>query len=275
MNDFKVNLFIVGAAKCGTTYLAEYLDQHSEINMASIKEPDYFSHKLLSGKVDYYETKPVTNIENYKDLFDTGKPHAYHGEASVSYLPYKRAAQNIYDYNPAARIIILLRNPVERAFSHYKMDKRLGLTKSSFIEIVNQQSQSKWQDQFYHQYIELGFYHEQIAAYLKLFGSRQVYCMIDSTELDKKLTDIFDFLELSPEPILQKRANEAISFKNPILSRLYANLRVRKVLKKIVPSYLVKRIKKEEELLDEVTRRYLENLYSEDQLRLKTLLSNA
>lgn len=274
MKDFKTNLFIVGAAKCGTTFLADYLQQHSAIKMSSVKEPNYFSHEVLENKVQYYHTADVKDTEEYQKLFDQSQPYTYYGDASVSYLPYASVAQKLYDYNPDARIVILLRNPVDRAFSHYKMDKRLGFVNESFSQILNKKSTSKYAHQYYHQYVELGLYFQQVAAYLKIFGSKQVCCVENASNMEEVIPNIMAFLSLPVEAIIQGRTNEAISFKNPLLRKIYTQPWLRKFLKSIVPSSLLGNLKKEEEVLDSKTRNRLEDFYREDQQQLKQLLRN-
>jgi hypothetical protein len=275
MADMKVNLFIVGAAKCGTTYLAAYLSQHSAINMAAKKEPDYFSHEVLKDKVTYYNTAPVTRLSDYHALFDLSRPCSYYGEASVSYLPYQAVAQKIHAYNPEAKIIILLRNPADRAYSHYKMDKRLGFVKEEFEPLLLKQLNTPFADEYYHQYVELGFYHQQVQNYLNIFGPQQVCCIDTSSGLDAALAEVLSFLKIPQEDISQEKANEAITFNSPLLRKLYAVPLARKILKKITPASLLKRLRKEETSMADSTRSILEALYKEDQKKLKSLLTHA
>lgn len=103
------NFFIVGAPKCGTTALSEYLRQHSQIFVPSLKEPHFFA-------TDFHKFRPyyVQTEYEYLHLFAGAREeHTAVGEASVWYLYSSTAAQNIYEFNPQAHIIALLRNPVE------------------------------------------------------------------------------------------------------------------------------------------------------------------
>ena len=108
------NFFIVGAAKSGTTSLAEYLKQHPEIFMSEFKEPHYF---LPEGAMasNYYGT-----WDNYMSLFKDVRNEKAIGEASTGYLYYPESARMIINRIPDAKIIISLRNPVEMAFSLYQ-----------------------------------------------------------------------------------------------------------------------------------------------------------
>ena len=109
----KPNLFIVGAAKAGTTTLYSYLEKHTQVYMPKdelYKEPAFFSTK--GEKMGY---------EKYIDIFKSSTDrHKYIGESSTAYLTDSSSAQNLYDYNQGSKIIIILRNPVNRAYSLYK-----------------------------------------------------------------------------------------------------------------------------------------------------------
>ena len=103
----KPNLFILGAPKCGTTSLAAWLAEHPDIYFSPIKEPHFFNtdHKRF-----------LNSLESYEKLFaGAGRRHRAVGEASVWYLCSSVAVKNILDYSPAAKFIVMLRNPVEMA----------------------------------------------------------------------------------------------------------------------------------------------------------------
>jgi hypothetical protein len=103
----KPDFFIVGAPKCGTTSLSEYLKQHPEIFMSEPKEPHFFGTDLESywgGRFERYR-----DVHKYLSLFANVQDEIRVGEASPWYLYSKRAAEEIKQFNPASRIIILLR----------------------------------------------------------------------------------------------------------------------------------------------------------------------
>jgi hypothetical protein len=107
----KPNFFIVGAPKCGTTALYEYLLPHPNIFMSKIKEPHFFARDL--GSYPWVKT-----LEHYNQLFEEStEEHLRVGEASVYYLRSSVALPSIYEFNPDARIIAMLRNPVDMAHS--------------------------------------------------------------------------------------------------------------------------------------------------------------
>ncbi len=106
----KPNLFIVGAPKCGTTFLYHYLKQHPEIFFPDFKEPHFFGSDLIRKNGAY-----DLNLNDYKDLFNSDKKII--GEASTFYIFSKNAAKEIHSFNSKAKIIIMLRDLVDLVHS--------------------------------------------------------------------------------------------------------------------------------------------------------------
>jgi len=106
----KPNLFIVGAPKCGTTFLYHYLKQHPEIFFSDFKEPHFFGSDLIRKNGAY-----DLNMNEYQKLFNSDKKII--GEASTFYIFSKTAAQEIYNFNPNSKIIIMLRDLVDLVYS--------------------------------------------------------------------------------------------------------------------------------------------------------------
>jgi hypothetical protein len=116
----KPNLFIVGAGKAGTFALYEYLKQHSDIYMAPKKEPDYFGRDLKFNQ-------PRITEEEYLALFNGADGYSYCGEASVGYLLSETASDEIKDFNDQAKIIIIVRDPVEVMYSRHGQNLKAGI----------------------------------------------------------------------------------------------------------------------------------------------------
>jgi hypothetical protein len=113
------NFFIVGAPKCGTTSLASWLKDHPQVFMSPVKEPHYFSTDFNRGDFE--------SLIEYEKLFEKAGPdHVAVGEASTEYLYSERAVPNIEAVYPGSRYIVMVRNPVELAFSLYKYEKAGG-----------------------------------------------------------------------------------------------------------------------------------------------------
>jgi hypothetical protein len=106
----KSNLFIIGAPKCGTTSMAVYLSKHPKIFLSPFKEPHYFNTDS-----DYRFT--FSQSQYHKNFESANKEHKYIMDASVWYLYSKRAVKEIIQYNPAAKFIVMLRNPIDMFYS--------------------------------------------------------------------------------------------------------------------------------------------------------------
>jgi hypothetical protein len=218
------NFFIVGAPKAGTTSLYHYLDQHPQIYMSPIKEPNYFAAEIRPEnagdelqpqvaedlrELQKYLQGPmrekrfgglVSQWDDYLRLFRSVKTEKAIGEASVCYLWSKTAAANIHSSIPGAKIIMILRNPAEVAFSLYLQSVTSGRVRGSFRKML-QDSRVCNKEKFSLLYplLELGLYYEQVNRFLELFPSESVlilwYEQYQRQQLET-LTDIFRFLNV-------------------------------------------------------------------------------
>jgi len=276
----KVNLFIVGAAKAGTTSFHDYLDQHPDVCMSSIKEPNYFSQDQISDL--YYRQASLINDEtSYYNLFDKGNSkntHIVYGESSVSYLSYPEIPKKLYKYNSNARILIFLRNPIERAFSHYLMDYTAGYFDFSFEEILKFKESNAL---VYKQVIELSFYYSQIKEYLETFPKNQVKFIImeDATKnLNKTIHEIESFLDLKTYNNYDFKVKN--SFKNPpnkFINKIYRsqgfkNIAKRVISKKISDTIKNRLFKTKKPKIDLTSKAYLSQLFLNDVSQLSQLI---
>ena len=278
----KVDFFIVGAPKAGTTSLYHYLSEHPQVEMSSQKEPDYFSDKAIHQQGMYYGKNRVNTLDKYESLF-VQKEGVVYGEGSVSYLFYDNVAEDIKKYNPNAKIIIMLRNPIERAFSHYLMDYRLGLVSDSFENIITKKSKHKNAHLFYQQYIEVSKYANQIQRYLDFFEKENIL-FIDyedfKNNVAKTVDQVYDFLNISTEfaADINTKYNTFTMPKNKGIRFIYSFVFLRKILTFFLPIYLVKNIRaflfkadKKPELLKE-TRSQLSIIFNNDIKKLEEVL---
>jgi hypothetical protein len=239
----KVDFFIVGAPKSATTSLFHYLGQHEEICMSTVKEPDFFSHKELHKQKLYYKSKPISDINTYHNLFLTKKKSQLLGEASVSYLFYPKVSERIFSYNPNAKIIIILRNPVERTVSHYQMDRRLGFIKDNLADVLND-STIENHSLYYQQYILLSYYYQQVKNYIDVFGKEKI-CILNYDDLKKNNKDftskVLSFLDLkvSKNINFDSKYNHSKSSRFRLFNFLYSKKFIRKVIKSIVPKKII------------------------------------
>ncbi|MFP4415921.1 MAG: sulfotransferase family protein [Chitinispirillaceae bacterium] len=196
------NFLIAGAAKCGTTALANYLDQHPQLFFSPLKEPKFFSSHFLDlphrGRGDdFIHSFTVCDYEEYLKLFRRARRAKAIGEASVENLYYHRdVIPVIKQYLNDPKIIIMLRNPVDRAFSAYKQLLRDHRETLSFEEGLEQEKMRMTQNyEFLWYYTDVGFYYNQIKSYLKEFSQVKILLFDDfkNNPIDT-CKDIFSFL---------------------------------------------------------------------------------
>lgn len=193
------NFLVVGAAKSGTTSLANYLRQHPQIFIPEFKEPHYFCNATWGG-VPF-----INDLESYEALFDDVSDEVAIGECSTGYLYYPEAPKLIYERIPECKIIIILRNPVDRAFSLYGHMVRDGVEKLNFEDAIAEERVSlryiNGHDYGYN-YIKIGFVSELVRAYIQLFGRNRVFIRTFdayTANTDSTLKDLFNFLGVNPE----------------------------------------------------------------------------
>ena len=176
------DFLIIGAAKSGTTALHYYLQDHPQIFMSPVKEPAYFAYQgatvNFQGPGDDKRNRiTVTDPAQYAALFQAARPEQKCGESSVAYLYHPNAPANIQQAIPDVRLVAILRNPVERAFSafaHLRRDRREPL--EDFMQALTQEAQRKQAGWLYIWfYAELGFYSQQISRYLEHFSREQLF----------------------------------------------------------------------------------------------------
>ncbi len=201
------NFLVVGASKAGTTSVYQALRQHPDIFLSKPKEPHYFSFSgglpEAAGPEDgRFRRQVITDPKAYMDLFRGAGAAAARGECSVSYLFLPQAATAIHRAIPDCRIIILLRNPVDRAWSQYRqnvMNSREPLPFGEALAAEDRRLADGWRWIF--AYRQAGLYSGQVERYLDLFGPQQVrsYLFDDlaTAPLDL-LADMYRFLGVDP-----------------------------------------------------------------------------
>ena len=200
----KPNFIIVGAMKASTTSVYSYLKQHPDIFMTRVKEPMFFNNYKKSQDFLIIGSKfknKIKTISDYYALFDEAKSEKLLGEASPSYIYDKNTPNLIKKYLPNTKIIIILRQPVDRAYSNFLHVLRSGREVfSSFEDSINYESkriEDNWSP-LYH-YINKGYYSEQIERYFNEFPIENIKILLfdDIIQNTKEcLEDIFRFLEV-------------------------------------------------------------------------------
>jgi len=236
----KPNFFIVGAARSGTTTLYYILKKHPQIFMSATKEPNFFCED------QYY--KKINNWEEYLGLFKKVKNEKIVGEASVKYLYSKTAASNIKFKIKNPKILILLRNPLNRAFSHYRWEKRADKEKLNFKDAIKKEPERINQGwSFSYHYTQVGMYYKQVKRFIDTFGRKNVKIILfeEFTKNHQKiLKEIYEFLEIKPllhNKISHYNISNKLKIKK-INQFMGKNYLIQRWLKKIIPSEMRKKI---------------------------------
>lgn len=214
------NLFIVGAARSGTTSLWQYLKVHPEVYMPEDelqKEPSFFSE---SGR--------RRGVKQYLSIFASATDsHKWVGEASVEYLTDPQSAEKIYAFDPSSRIIIILRKPWNRAYSLYNWMVHDGYEyASNFEEALELESlRQRQRDRNWHKpnyywgylYCQSGMYYEQIKRYMDLFKENVLLLSFETLVKDPGViySEICSFLGIPPFPISYEAHNQSRAVLSP------------------------------------------------------------
>jgi hypothetical protein len=164
------NFLIIGAMKSGTTALYYYLEQHPDIYMSPVKEPNFFSSQEQENAAD-----TVTQIETYQRLFSGSSGKKAIGEASHSYLYEPGAAAEIRRHIPEAKLIAILRNPIDRAYSHFLHMVRSGTEPlDDFAQALREEEAGIHGERIFQDYVGRGLYYDQLRRYFGTFAREQV-----------------------------------------------------------------------------------------------------
>jgi hypothetical protein len=289
------NFLIIGAAKSGTSALYTYLRQHPSIFMSENKEPNFFAfggQKVnFSGPGDEgINRRSITRLAIYESLFAKAKYENAIGEASTIYLYHPEAPSQIKHYVPKAKLIAILRNPVDRAYSaflHTRRDGREPETDFSVALLAEYDRINAGWAHLWH-YTRMGFYSVQIERYLNYFPrtSMAIYTYDEfKSNPDTLLGEVFSFLEVDPYVKTNTTARYNVSGSTRVhwLQKWITQPhRTKDFLKPLFPSQIRERIRvylmtanirpdKPEPMTSEV-RRHLYALFREDILRLQDLI---
>ena len=213
----KPSFMILGAQKAGTTSMFSILNQHSFIQGSTPKEVHYFDND------DWYNQNQIIDYHLCFPLKIEVKSKTQFFEASPSYLIHPKVAERLYNYNPKLKFIVILREPVERAISAWKMysynftnsEKKFLVETRDFKSAIRSEiDEFKGQNRFidFRSYLKRGMYAAQIEHYLQFFPLSQ-FLFIESNDLknqfEKSMTEILSFLELPWEPLSIEYQNES------------------------------------------------------------------
>ncbi len=253
--------FIIGAPKCGTTSLYTYLEQHPDFCMSKPKEPIFFEAEFNLGKA-YYFNRYFSHWKGEKFVVDARVAHLY--------LPY--IAQRLTDYNPDARLIVVLRNPAERTVSHWWHQYSRGHEslplKAAIAEDLKRieagyRMETASEQELYERtarenrsifriILDTGYYYRNLRRYLDLFPRDQLHVILfdDLAQNPRSaVEETLKFLGADPRP--------AGSFLYPVVHR--SDPDVVKHLDKATIAWLIEHYRPHNEKLEQLLGRSLEH----------------
>lgn len=190
----KIDFLIIGAQKSGTTSLYEYLTAHLLIDAAKNKEVHYFNLNHQKGDAWYHQNFPFTQAH-------------LQGEASPYYLFDEAIPAKVKKYNRKMKLIVILRNPIDRAFSHYRMNVKLDREKLSFLDALHKEEERTQLDdklsathpKLVYSYQQRGLYADQLDRWLTHFPKEQLM-LLEYDEFFKnpweEIQKVYRFLDL-------------------------------------------------------------------------------
>ena len=242
----KANFFLVGAPKAGTTSIDRLLRRHPDVFLPSIKEPCHFCPDVAGQLAQTFRKKQridvaaylasadrkelglawVTSADDYARLFADAVGYKIIGECSTFYLSSQAAPGAIHAYNPGARIVAVLRRPLDRIRSHYEMDRVHGVTGRSLLALVEEElalgEEANWGNCAY--YVGASRYARQLQAFYRYFAPERV-CVLSFEALladpDAELGRLFAFLGIAAPagPLALPSANRSRGARFPGFNR--------------------------------------------------------
>ena len=258
------NFFLIGAPKCGTTAMSNYLSQHPDIHMGP-KEMHFFGADLRADEATHQSKDKYLSRLNEGKNVDT----RYLGEASVWYLYSQTAAYEIKEFSSSAKILIMLRKPIDMLYSLYYQWLHEGKFLPSFKEAIEQEDEirkkaepmfsegKRWRAVMH---TDLAKFYEQVNRYYNVFGKENVKIIIYDDfqkNIQQVYQEILDFLEIDSCLIPERfeKINSHKRYKNYVFHRLFSNphetpelerklsSNLRKIIKTLIPTNLRKNIR--------------------------------
>lgn len=185
----RVNLFLIGVNKAGSSWLYQLLGRHPDVFMAEAKELYFF------GTEGRPEERP-SSLEDYHRHFPFQEPFRYFGDATVMYYREPAVAKEIQDYNPEAKILAIVRDPIDRLRSQFQYQKQLGLLDEdvTLAEVIDTDGRRLLRD---------SHYEETLPAFEERFGPDQCHIVsLEQGQQDPAVVwhELLSFLELDPVP---------------------------------------------------------------------------
>lgn len=173
------NFFLVGAPKSGTTAMHRYLSAHPDVFMPDRKEPHHFGRDIRSQRF-------VNDRRDYLALFDKARDETAVGEASVWYMASTAAAAEIAEFEPGARILVMLRNPAELVRSLHNHNIANGIEDITDLAVALDAGTARFEKRiagrpaigWFLDYLRIGHFADQIARFQAAFPPEQIHVVI-------------------------------------------------------------------------------------------------
>lgn len=278
------NFFVIGAPKCGTTTVCNYMEKHPDVYVPATKELNYYAYDGLKkdGMYAYYRAREISTKAGYLNEYANARDEKVVCDFSVSYMLYSEAARRIFMDNSESRLLMIVREPVDRAFSHYMMDYRLGYVKSPLRDLLYGSAGEKEVALANKLYIENSLYYKNIMPYVECFGMDRIL-VLKYDDLARDITSfmnsIYKFLNIADQDIgLQEvDENRYKEVKNPAINVMYKNHYVRSLVNMLISEDLRKKVKKkvlvsaDKPSLDGDLRLYLKDKFRNDAEQLDNM----
>lgn len=285
------NFLVIGVAKAGTTAMYQHLKAHPGVYMPPKKEPNFFSFDGTWPQHTPRRPAWVTTWEDYVALFDGVQDERAIGEASPRYFHSPIAPERIRDALPGARLVVLLRHPVERAFSHYMHMMNSGaFDYRPFVPLVREKVKTiaTWDAEPFACYgLRHSFYYDSLRRYFDAFAREQIKVYLFETyrtEPSAVLQDLYGFLGVDDGflPDLGVRHNPThgvpksqLLHKTVMRPNLIKSMAARVVPAKVrrrVSRTIWRRIRTRKPVLSDEVRREFMDIYREDVLKVQDLI---
>ncbi len=278
------NLFIAGFAKSGTTSLYHYFVKHPEVFCNKyLKEPRYFSYEyfLETPAYSYILKNAIKTEKAYEKLYEEATTEKYIVDGSVYYTCFKGVAEKIKTVSKNAKVILIIRNPIERFISHYHMHLRNEGKNETIEEFMANPLSAEGIN-----LLSIGFYYEKIKEYYDVFGIKNVHVTLFDNLINDPSKFYFEICKFLGISYIKDTNNQMNATK---LSRSKIIVAIFMWLKKIVPrkiillfsvqqreainNLLYKKSRKNNKKYSEKIIKELTNYYKKDVLKTKELLN--
>ena len=298
------DIFLIGAAKAGTTTISDWMAMNPKIALARIKESNYFSKEIdpnnfskafssispsipskywKGDKLEFRHQGFIKDSQSYARIFEHSQEGQKLADCSTSYFWSKKAPDLIKKSSPNAKVLLILRNPVDRAWSHYRMARKYGLTQEGFLKELEKDflSESVWgrSQNFYH----LSCYSESLTRWMQNFDKSQLKIEIYESFFDDPQENwdrVCDFFGVEANSISElDKKHESQDPRSPKIQKIIFKMNL-KSIRLLVPEKLYFYLKnllfyKKPEVLSSETRNKAMKYFTNDIDRLETLMGRS